>query len=53
MRRVRIGDAGPDAFLWQPELQLLKDLLAAVAGERRARMVSIVGEVGIGKSRLV
>ena len=35
------------------ELRLLKDLLAAVGREGRARLVSIIGEAGIGKSRLV
>ncbi len=34
------------------ELRLLKDQLHAVGRDRRARMVSIVGEAGIGKSRL-
>ena len=37
----------------QSELQLLKDLLTGVGRDQRARMVSIIGEVGIGKSRLV
>ncbi|HSL26646.1 MAG TPA: adenylate/guanylate cyclase domain-containing protein, partial [Acidimicrobiia bacterium] len=35
------------------ELRLLKDLLALVARDSRSRMVSILGETGIGKSRLV
>jgi class 3 adenylate cyclase/tetratricopeptide (TPR) repeat protein len=35
------------------ELQLLKDMLGAVVDDHRARMVTITGEVGIGKSRLV
>ena len=34
------------------ELQLLRDLYHATARERRARLVSIVGVAGIGKSRL-
>ena len=35
------------------ELRLLKDLLDAAGTESRARLVSLVGEAGIGKSRLV
>ena len=35
------------------ELRLLKDMLASVGRDQRARLVSIVGEGGIGKSRLV
>ncbi|HUO47163.1 MAG TPA: adenylate/guanylate cyclase domain-containing protein [Acidimicrobiia bacterium] len=35
------------------ELRLLKDLLASVGRDQRSRMVSIIGEGGIGKSRLV
>ncbi len=34
------------------ELQLLKDLYHATARERRARLVSVIGIAGIGKSRL-
>jgi class 3 adenylate cyclase/tetratricopeptide (TPR) repeat protein len=34
------------------ELRLLKDLFHASADERRARLVSVVGAAGIGKSRL-
>lgn len=34
------------------ELRLLKDGLAAVEAENRARLISIVGEAGIGKTRL-
>ena len=34
------------------EMRLLKDQLAAVESEQRARLVSIVGEGGIGKTRL-
>ncbi|MEE8407405.1 MAG: adenylate/guanylate cyclase domain-containing protein, partial [Acidimicrobiia bacterium] len=34
------------------EMRLVKDALSAVESERRARLVSIIGEAGIGKSRL-
>ncbi len=34
------------------ELRLLKDLFHATSKERRARLVSITGQAGIGKSRL-
>ncbi|MDF1597575.1 MAG: adenylate/guanylate cyclase domain-containing protein [Acidimicrobiia bacterium] len=34
------------------EMRLLKDQLSAVESEQRARLVSIVGEGGIGKTRL-
>lgn len=34
------------------EMRLLKDQLNAVESEQRARLVSIVGEAGIGKTRL-
>ena len=34
------------------ELRLLKDLFQATSRERRARLVSIIGPAGIGKSRL-
>src|SRR5205823_8655750 len=34
------------------ELRLLKDLFHATSGEKRARLVSIIGPAGIGKSRL-
>ncbi len=36
----------------EAELRLLKDLLHATDDERRARLVSVVGIAGIGKSRL-
>ena len=35
------------------DLRLLKDMLHATSGEGRARLLSIVGPAGIGKSRLV
>jgi class 3 adenylate cyclase/tetratricopeptide (TPR) repeat protein len=34
------------------ELRLLKDLFHATSGEQRARLVSVIGPAGIGKSRL-
>ena len=37
----------------QAELRLLKDFHAATAAERKPRQVSIIGQGGIGKSRLV
>jgi class 3 adenylate cyclase len=37
----------------QEELRLLKDQLSVAARERRPRLVSIIGEGGIGKSRLL
>ncbi len=45
---------GPEApFVGRmEELTLLKDLFHATARERRARLVSVVGPAGIGKSRL-
>ena len=36
-----------------PELRMLKDFHAATSAERRPRLVSIIGQGGIGKSRLV
>lgn len=35
------------------ELRLLKDMLHATGRESRARLVSVVGQAGIGKSRLI
>jgi class 3 adenylate cyclase/tetratricopeptide (TPR) repeat protein len=35
------------------ELRLVRDLYHATARERRARLVSVVGQAGIGKSRLL
>ena len=36
----------------EAELRLVKDLFHAAADERRARLVSVVGVAGVGKSRL-
>ncbi|HEU0246689.1 MAG TPA: AAA family ATPase [Gaiellaceae bacterium] len=36
----------------EPELRLVKDLFHATADETRARLVSVVGVAGVGKSRL-
>jgi class 3 adenylate cyclase/tetratricopeptide (TPR) repeat protein len=53
------GGRGRSDFVEPPfvgraaELRLLKDSLEAVTRERRARLVSLVGQAGIGKSRLV
>lgn len=51
--RGRVEGLDPPFVGRRGELRLLKDLLAGAAGDHRARMVSIIGEVGIGKSRLV
>ncbi|MGH8944674.1 MAG: adenylate/guanylate cyclase domain-containing protein [Acidimicrobiia bacterium] len=56
---ARLGGEGRSERLEAPfvgraeELRLLKDLLAAVGRDQHARLLSIVGIVGIGKSRLV
>ncbi|HEY6057413.1 MAG TPA: adenylate/guanylate cyclase domain-containing protein [Candidatus Limnocylindrales bacterium] len=52
------GGRGRSEFLEAPfvgrdaELRLLKDAYHASARERKARLVSVVGQAGIGKSRL-
>ncbi len=48
----RTGQLEPPFVGRADELRLLKDLLASVTRESRSRMVSIIGEGGIGKSRL-
>ncbi|MDQ3937456.1 MAG: adenylate/guanylate cyclase domain-containing protein [Chloroflexota bacterium] len=62
-RAVRVvaglGGAGRHAGLEPPfegrdeQLRLIKGLFRATARERRARLVSIIGQAGTGKSRLV
>jgi class 3 adenylate cyclase/tetratricopeptide (TPR) repeat protein len=55
----RVGGAGRSDRLEAPfvgrdsELRLLKDLFHTTSRERRVRLVSITGQAGIGKSRLV
>jgi class 3 adenylate cyclase/tetratricopeptide (TPR) repeat protein len=51
-RRKTRGLEGPFVGR-QEELRILKDQLSVVGRERRPRLISIVGEGGIGKSRLV
>ncbi len=36
-----------------PELRMLKDQLHAAEREQRARLISVIGQAGIGKSRLI
>ncbi|HUP25127.1 MAG TPA: AAA family ATPase [Thermoanaerobaculia bacterium] len=56
---ARRGGAGRSDQLEAPfvgraaELRLLKDFHVATAEERRPRLVSVMGQAGIGKSRLV
>ncbi len=48
------ADAIEAAFIGRDqELRLLKDQLHAASREQRAKLVSIVGQAGIGKSRLI
>ena len=52
-RRAAARDALEAPFVGRDdELRLLKDLFHATGRERRARLVSITGQAGIGKSRL-
>ena len=49
----RSGEALEAPFVGRDdEIRLLKDLFQATSRERRARLVSIIGPAGIGKSRL-
>ena len=56
---ARRGGAGRSEHLEAPfvgraaQLRMLKDFHAATGAERRPRLVSIIGQGGIGKSRLV
>ncbi|MCB2223729.1 MAG: AAA family ATPase, partial [Actinobacteria bacterium] len=53
MREGRHDDVRHPPFVGRDrELRLLKDALAGVEADRRARLLSIVGEAGIGKTRL-
>ena len=55
---ARRGGQGRAAILEPPfvgreeELRLLKDLFDATARERKSRLISVIGQAGIGKSRL-
>jgi class 3 adenylate cyclase/tetratricopeptide (TPR) repeat protein len=55
---ARRGGSGRTAILEPPfvgrddELRLLKDLFAATAREQKSRLVTVIGQAGIGKSRL-
>ena len=52
-RGERRGDALEPPFVGRDgELRLIKDLFHATADERKARLVSVLGIAGIGKSRL-
>jgi class 3 adenylate cyclase/tetratricopeptide (TPR) repeat protein len=51
-RLVSIGGVEPAFVGRREELRLLKDALEATERVGRARLVSVVGEAGIGKSRL-
>jgi class 3 adenylate cyclase/tetratricopeptide (TPR) repeat protein len=56
---ARVGGEGREQGLEPPfvgrdeELRLLKDQLHAAARERRLRLVTITGQAGIGKTRLI
>jgi class 3 adenylate cyclase/tetratricopeptide (TPR) repeat protein len=56
---ARVGGEGRDEGLEPPfsgrdeELRLLKDQLHAAERERKLRLISIIGQAGMGKSRLV
>ena len=50
--RVAEGDADPHLVGRDDELRLLKDLFQATNRDRRPRLISVMGQAGIGKSRL-
>jgi len=55
---ARRGGSGRSELLEPPfvgrdeELRLLKDLFDATARERKSRLISVIGQAGIGKSRI-
>ena len=55
---ARRGGSGRSAMLEPPfvgrddELRLLKDLFDATVRERKSRLITVIGQAGIGKSRL-
>jgi class 3 adenylate cyclase len=51
--RGRAGVLEPPFVGRDAELRLLKDTLHASGRDRRARLVSLIGQAGIGKSRLI
>ncbi len=51
-RRIRGGGIEPPFVGRREELRLLKDAIHAVERTGRSRLVSIIGEAGIGKTRL-
>ncbi len=50
--RERVAGLDPPFVGRHDELQLLKDLAAGVERDQRARLVTVIGDVGIGKTRL-
>ena len=51
--RGRVDVLEPPFVGRMSEMRLLKDTLSATGRDRRARLVSLVGQAGIGKSRLI